>query len=255
VAERVACAPFDYCSISRALPCSSVAERKRLAHDPIPTSHGGATDLLPACHLPSNALLAGAPGGGVFGENGVAGPRKEWIDAVTPRNPVWINRMDGHMSLANSLALAAAKVNQGTHEANGGAIVRDDTGAPTGILKDNATSLVDRAPGVRQRLVRGFADPARGHLRRRDAAHAGRQASRRLGAATEDHGGGSAAGVHVGRGVRGVRGAAKGTLEARKLADFVLLDRDLTRIPAPEIRHVRVLATVVGGKLVFEGGR
>jgi len=47
----------------------------------------------------------------------------------------------------------------------------------------------------------------------------------------------------------------KRTLEAGKLADFVLLDRDLTRIPAPEIRHVRVLATVVGGKLVFEGGR
>ena len=47
----------------------------------------------------------------------------------------------------------------------------------------------------------------------------------------------------------------KGTLETGKLADFVLLDRDLTRIPAPEIRHVRVLATVVGGKLAFEGGR
>jgi predicted amidohydrolase YtcJ len=47
----------------------------------------------------------------------------------------------------------------------------------------------------------------------------------------------------------------KGTLEAGKLADFVLLDRDLTRIPAPEIRNVRVLATVVGGETVFERGR
>ena len=47
----------------------------------------------------------------------------------------------------------------------------------------------------------------------------------------------------------------KGTLEVGKLADFVLLDRDLTRIPAPEIRHVRVLATVVGGETVYEGGR
>ena len=46
-----------------------------------------------------------------------------------------------------------------------------------------------------------------------------------------------------------------GTLEVGKLADFVLLDRDLTRIPGPEIRHVRVLATVVGGEMVFEGGR
>jgi predicted amidohydrolase YtcJ len=72
-------------------------------------------------------------------------PRKEWIDAVTPQNPVWINRMDGHMSLANSLALAAAKVNKSTPDVDGGAIVRDASGEPTGILKDNATSLVERA--------------------------------------------------------------------------------------------------------------
>ena len=72
-------------------------------------------------------------------------PRKDWIDAATPRNPVWINRMDGHMSLANSLALAAAKVGKDTREVEGGAIVRDASGEPTGILKDNAKSLVDRA--------------------------------------------------------------------------------------------------------------
>lgn len=47
----------------------------------------------------------------------------------------------------------------------------------------------------------------------------------------------------------------KGTLEAGKLADFVLLDRDLTRVLAPEIRNVRVLLTVVGGEMVFEGAR
>ena len=47
----------------------------------------------------------------------------------------------------------------------------------------------------------------------------------------------------------------KGTLEVGKLADFVLLDRDLTRIPAPEIRHVRVLATVVGGETVCASAR
>src|ERR1019366_1572778 len=72
-------------------------------------------------------------------------PRKEWIDAATPKNPLWINRMDGHMSLANSLALAAAKVAKNTPEVEGGAIVRDPSGEPTGILKDNAKSLVDRA--------------------------------------------------------------------------------------------------------------
>jgi predicted amidohydrolase YtcJ len=44
-------------------------------------------------------------------------------------------------------------------------------------------------------------------------------------------------------------------LEIGKLADFVLLDRDFTHITAPEIRNVRVLATVVAGETVFEGGR
>jgi predicted amidohydrolase YtcJ len=71
-------------------------------------------------------------------------PQKEWIDAATPKNPVWINRMDGHMSLANSLALAAAQVGKSTREVEGGAIVRYASGEPTGILKDNAKSLVDR---------------------------------------------------------------------------------------------------------------
>jgi hypothetical protein len=71
-------------------------------------------------------------------------PRKEWINAATPKNPVWINRMDGHMSLANSLALAAAKVSKSTREVEGGAIVRDASGEPTGILKDDAKSLVHR---------------------------------------------------------------------------------------------------------------
>ena len=47
----------------------------------------------------------------------------------------------------------------------------------------------------------------------------------------------------------------KGTLEAGKLADFVLLDRDLTKIPAPEIRDAHVLAASVGGKLVYENGK
>jgi predicted amidohydrolase YtcJ len=44
----------------------------------------------------------------------------------------------------------------------------------------------------------------------------------------------------------------KGTLEPGKLADFVVLDRDLTKIPAPEILGTRVLRTVVGGKTVYE---
>jgi predicted amidohydrolase YtcJ len=71
-------------------------------------------------------------------------PRRDWIDSLTPNNPVWVNRLDGHMSLANSAALRAAGVTKSTADIAGGTIVRDAQGEPTGILKDNAKSLVDR---------------------------------------------------------------------------------------------------------------
>jgi predicted amidohydrolase YtcJ len=71
-------------------------------------------------------------------------PRRDWIDSVTPNNPVWINRLDGHMSLANSLALKAAGVTPATSDVSGGTIVRYPDGEPTGVLKDNAASLVNR---------------------------------------------------------------------------------------------------------------
>jgi predicted amidohydrolase YtcJ len=71
-------------------------------------------------------------------------PTRQWIDSATPDNPVWINRLDGHMSLANTKALAAAKVTKSTPEVPGGTIVRDAAGEPTGILKDNATQIVSK---------------------------------------------------------------------------------------------------------------
>ncbi|HSA97253.1 MAG TPA: amidohydrolase family protein, partial [Acidobacteriota bacterium] len=70
-------------------------------------------------------------------------PRKDWIDAVTPDNPVCINRFDGHMILANSLALKLAGVTKDTPVPPGGEIVKDPaTGEPTGILKDEAMGFV-----------------------------------------------------------------------------------------------------------------
>jgi predicted amidohydrolase YtcJ len=70
-------------------------------------------------------------------------PRHDWIDSVTPNNPVWINRLDGHMSLANAAALRAAKITRSSRDVAGGTIVRDARGEPTGVLKDNATDLVN----------------------------------------------------------------------------------------------------------------
>jgi len=75
---------------------------------------------------------------------GGALPERSWLDSITPEHPVWVNRLDGHMALANSAALTAANVSAATRDVEGGAIVRAN-GQPTGILKDNAQALVDRA--------------------------------------------------------------------------------------------------------------
>jgi predicted amidohydrolase YtcJ len=72
-------------------------------------------------------------------------PSREWIDSVTMDHPVWINRLDGHMSLANSLALKLAGITDEVKDVQGGTIVRDKTGKITGIFKDNATALINKA--------------------------------------------------------------------------------------------------------------
>jgi predicted amidohydrolase YtcJ len=71
-------------------------------------------------------------------------PTHELIDDVTPDNPVFVNRADGHMSLANALAMKLAGVDKNTPDAPGGVIVRDETGNPTGVFKDAAKALIER---------------------------------------------------------------------------------------------------------------
>jgi hypothetical protein len=71
-------------------------------------------------------------------------PRREWVDRVTPEHPVWVNRLDGHMALANTAALKAAGVGPTTPDVPGGAIVRDSRGEPAGVFKDNAMDLIGR---------------------------------------------------------------------------------------------------------------
>ncbi|HMT07668.1 MAG TPA: amidohydrolase [Pyrinomonadaceae bacterium] len=67
-------------------------------------------------------------------------PTAALIDAASPDNPVFIDRLDGHMALANSLAMRLAGVNKDTKEVAGGEIVRDSAGNPTGVFKDSAMS-------------------------------------------------------------------------------------------------------------------
>ncbi len=72
-------------------------------------------------------------------------PTAALIDAATPDHPVFINRLDGHMSLANSLAMKLASVDKTVKDVAGGEIVRDASGNPTGIFKDAAAAYIEKA--------------------------------------------------------------------------------------------------------------
>ena len=93
-------------------------------------------------------------------------PRRDWIDSVTPNNPVFVNRVDGHMALANTAAIRAAGVTKDTPTPAGGEIPRDARGEPLGVFKDQAMGLIWRAapaPSPEQRdsaLARALAHAA-----------------------------------------------------------------------------------------------
>ena len=69
-------------------------------------------------------------------------PAKELIDAVTPVHPVCVSRLDGHMLVANSLAMKLSGISKKTQAPPGGEIVRDHRGEPTGVFKDTAQDLI-----------------------------------------------------------------------------------------------------------------
>ena len=99
-------------------------------------------------------------------------PSRQLVDPVTPANPVWLSRTDGHIALANSLALELAGVTADTPDPPGGQIDRDPaTGEPTGILRD-AGQLI------------GHAIPPRSEAEYREAIDAGLAHAARLGVTT-----------------------------------------------------------------------
>src|SRR5262245_21797398 len=69
-------------------------------------------------------------------------PTRADVDAFTPETPVFVDRYDGHMALANGVALKLAGITRDTAAPAGGEIVRDASGEPTGVLKDAAMGLV-----------------------------------------------------------------------------------------------------------------
>jgi len=88
-------------------------------------------------------------------------PNKSDLDAVTTSHPVILERADGHASVVNSLALSTARITDDTANPFGGAINRDASGEATGMLIDNAATLVQPLlPGLtdarkREAYIRG----------------------------------------------------------------------------------------------------
>ncbi len=87
-------------------------------------------------------------------------PNRRLLDEVAPENPVYLRRVDGHTLWVNSLALKMAGIGKETPDPPGGQILRDERGFPTGILKENAASLVKppepSAKEKREALLKGF---------------------------------------------------------------------------------------------------
>ena len=71
-------------------------------------------------------------------------PSRDWIDSITGNHPIFLNRYDGHMALANSKALEIAGINKDTKVPQGGEMKKNIKGEYTGLLKDEAMALVNK---------------------------------------------------------------------------------------------------------------
>lgn len=94
--------------------------------------------------LPAGAWITG----GGWDQNlwpGEQFPDHRPLTEASPDRPVLLRRVDGHASWANRSALLAAGINRATPDPEGGRIVRDARGEPTGVLVDNAMLLAEKA--------------------------------------------------------------------------------------------------------------
>jgi predicted amidohydrolase YtcJ len=69
-------------------------------------------------------------------------PTRWELDKVTPENPLYIQRRDGHIGIVNSLALEAGNITKDTPDPPHGKIDRDENGIPTGVLRESAKEIV-----------------------------------------------------------------------------------------------------------------
>ena len=74
-------------------------------------------------------------------------PTHESLDKVSPNNPVILTHASGHASFANQKALELSGVTSQTRNPDGGEILKDANGKPTGLLRETASRLIKRGTG------------------------------------------------------------------------------------------------------------
>ena len=137
----------------------------------------GATTLDEACRRVGARARTLRPGEWLLGRGwdqndwpGQQFPTAADLDRVSSGHPVYLTRIDGHAGWANSKALTLAGIDAKTPDPPGGRLIRDATGAPTGVLVDGAqalvTSKIPEAPRVvrKRRLTAGLQACARAGL-------------------------------------------------------------------------------------------
>lgn len=83
-------------------------------------------------------------------------PSIKSLDETTTTKPIWLTRVDGHAGWANSAAIEIAGVTEFTEDPEGGQIIRDPSGKPTGVFVDNAMNLIRQhipAPTLQEQKV------------------------------------------------------------------------------------------------------
>jgi len=114
-----------------------------------------------ASHLPNDAWLLGRgwdQNDWVSNPSAAAFPTRNELDQAFPQRPVWLERIDGHAGWANSAALALLDSAQLVADPDGGQIMRDAEGQPTGVFIDKAQALVENlipapSPALREQAL------------------------------------------------------------------------------------------------------
>ena len=113
----------------------------------------------------ADAISKAAPGETVYGRGWIEThwpegrfPNRADLDDISPNNPVILERADGHAAVVNTAALNAENITADTAAPDGGDILKDENGEPTGMLIDYAQNLVsDLMPKItRERKLQAY---------------------------------------------------------------------------------------------------